>query len=71
MRRSMVLPESIADAVEWMVEQIERHPYSEVGLLFSCHGGEIRRIDKTVSQKEKVTTAAQAGKVSHEQSPHQ
>ena len=42
----------IKKAAEWLQEQINRYPFGEIGIRLIVHDGQIRRIEKTIIEKE-------------------
>ena len=57
MSQKQLRPE-ILDAALKLQAQLAREPYSDVGITFSQHNGEIRRIDYSVTVKIQPTHAA-------------
>ncbi|HPL18445.1 MAG TPA: hypothetical protein PL180_17315 [Spirochaetota bacterium] len=44
----------IQNAVQWIVNQIQENPFSDIGISFTVHNGLIVRVTKTISAKEKT-----------------
>lgn len=51
----MTLRPEIEAAARWLQEQLDREPFSDVGVLISQHDGQIRRIDHSLTTKQKAT----------------
>ncbi len=43
---------SYEELLQWMNNQAEQKPYSEIGVKFIVHGGKVVRIEKTIIEKE-------------------
>lgn len=41
----------ITKAAVWVEEQVSRYPFSEIGVRLIVHNGEIKRIERSITEK--------------------
>lgn len=51
----MTLRPEIEAAARWLQEQLDREPFADAGVLIAQHDGQIRRVDHTLTTKQKAT----------------
>ena len=44
--------EKIKNLTAWLMHQTKETPFGEVGLLLTIHAGKIKRVSKTIMEKE-------------------
>lgn len=44
--------EKLSDVMQWLKEEIKSLNFGEVGFILTLHNGEIKRITKTITEKE-------------------
>lgn len=54
-RQVIELYSEIAEAAQWLQEQAETYPFSDIGVSLSLHEGNVRRIDRSLTTKQKAT----------------
>lgn len=42
---------AITDASAWLAEQVRRHQFAEITIKIVVHDGEVRQIERTVTEK--------------------